>query len=107
MLVNGPVMKPLCLPGHGQGGCALFVSMLNVTADGARNLGVPTCLRAGDLSVRNARAGDTPGIVVGNAQPALIDWTLEQKQIGDAQTILTDKPHAHGILEGLARHGLY
>lgn len=52
-------------------------------------------------------AGDTPGIVVGNAQPSLISWAVTQKQHGDAQTILTDKPLAHGILEGLARHGLY
>jgi hypothetical protein len=52
-------------------------------------------------------AGDTPGIVVGNAQPTLVAWAVQQKQHGEAQTILTDKPFAHGILEGLARHGLY
>jgi hypothetical protein len=52
-------------------------------------------------------AGDYPGIVVGNAQPSLVSWAVTQKQHGRAQTILTDKPLAHGILEGLARHGLY
>ena len=45
--------------------------------------------------------------MVGNAQPALVAWAVKQKQIGAASTVLTDKPLAAGILEGLARHGLY
>jgi Sucrose-6F-phosphate phosphohydrolase len=57
---------------------------------------------------RTPCAGDTPGIVVGNAQPALISWAVQQQQNGSvAQPVLADKPLAHGILEGLARHGLY
>lgn len=50
-------------------------------------------------------AGESPGIVVGNAQPLLLDWAVKQKQ--DGRIVLADKPLAHGILEGLARHGLY
>eukprot|EP00892_Ulva_mutabilis_P007092 jgi/Ulvmu1/4755/UM020_0040.1 len=49
--------------------------------------------------------GESPGIVVGNAQPLLLDWAVKQKQNG--RVVLADKPLAHGILEGLARHGLY
>lgn len=48
---------------------------------------------------------ESKGIVVGNAQRALLDWTVEQAQNG--RIALADKPLAHGVLEGLARHGLY
>ena len=52
------------------------------------------------------RAGvESKGIVVGNAQPALLDWTVEQEQ--DGRITLADKPLARGVLEGLARQGLY
>lgn len=48
--------------------------------------------------------GSNPGIIVGNSQPELLDWLATQPQDGRLQ--LTDAPFAHGILEGLARHGL-
>ena len=51
------------------------------------------------------RAGANPGIVVSNAQPTLVGWLLQQPQNG--RIVLTDAPTARGILEGLARHGLY
>lgn len=43
--------------------------------------------------------------VVGNAQPELVQWVLEQPQ--EERMVVTDAPMARGILEGLARHGLY
>ena len=43
--------------------------------------------------------------VVGNAQPELLDWVLQQPQ--DSRLVVSDAPLARGILEGLARHGLY
>jgi hypothetical protein len=52
-----------------------------------------------------ARAGANPAIVVGNAQPLLVDWLTARPQ--DARVVLTDAPMADGILEGLARLGLY
>ena len=50
-------------------------------------------------------AGANPAIVVGNAQPLLVSWLVERQQ--DARVVLTDAPMADGILEGLARLGLY
>jgi sucrose-6F-phosphate phosphohydrolase len=50
-------------------------------------------------------SGDHPGICVGNAQPELLNWLVKQPQ--DGKLILTDKHLADGIVEGLARHGLY
>lgn len=49
----------------------------------------------------------TPALpaVVGNAQPELVQWVLEQPQ--EERMVVTDAPMARGILEGLARHGLY
>ncbi|KAK9834998.1 hypothetical protein WJX81_003222 [Elliptochloris bilobata] len=49
--------------------------------------------------------GANPAIVVGNAQPLLVDWLAGQEQ--DARVVLTDAAMADGILEGLARLGLY
>jgi hypothetical protein len=46
-----------------------------------------------------------PTAVVGNAQPELVQWVLEQPQ--EQRLVVTDAPMARGILEGLARHGLY
>lgn len=42
---------------------------------------------------------------VGNAQEELVRWYHEQNDHG--RIVLTDKPEAAGVLEGLARHGLY
>lgn len=50
-------------------------------------------------------AGRNLGLVVGNAQPALLEWLVQQEQ--SKRIIYTDAPMANGILEGLARHGLY
>lgn len=44
--------------------------------------------------------------MVGNAQPALLEWVATQEQ-RSGRVILADKPQALGIMEGLARHGLY
>ena len=49
--------------------------------------------------------GDHPGIVVGNAQPELMSWLIKQPQTG--KTLLADSCLADGIVEGMARHGLY
>lgn len=49
--------------------------------------------------------GKMPAIVVGNAQEELVRWYHEQNDHG--RIVLTDKPEAAGVLEGLARHGLY
>lgn len=49
--------------------------------------------------------GENKAIVVGNGQPTLVDWLLHQPQ--NDRIIFTDSHMAHGILEGLARHGLY
>ena len=43
--------------------------------------------------------------VVGNAQPSLLDWVLQQPQ--DARLVVSDAPLARGVMEGIARHGLY
>jgi hypothetical protein len=68
-----------------------------------------TSVRLPDLCVKDmqapARAGANPAIVVGNAQPLLVDWLTARQQ--DARVVLTDAPMADGILEGLARLGLY
>ena len=50
-------------------------------------------------------AGANPAIIVGNAQPTLVDWLVKQPQ--NSRVVLTDAEIARGILEGLARHGLY
>jgi len=42
---------------------------------------------------------------VGNSQPTLLSWLMEQPQT--PRVIYTDEHMARGILEGLARHGLY
>lgn len=49
--------------------------------------------------------GRCPAIIVGNAQEELVRWYHEQNDHG--RIVLTDKPEAAGVLEGLARHGLY
>ncbi len=50
-------------------------------------------------------AGEHKAIIVGNAQMELLDWLMEQPQ--SARAVYTDAPMARGILEGIARHGLY
>ena len=55
--------------------------------------------------MRLLHAGENPAIVVGNAQPTLIDWLAEQPQNG--RIVFTNAHIARGILEGLCRHGLY
>ena len=64
-----------------------------------------TWLRAW-LSVRRPPAsGRNLALCVGNSQPALLSWLMEQPQT--PRVIYTDEHMARGILEGLARHGLY
>ena len=50
-------------------------------------------------------AGKNPAIVVGNAQPTLVDWLAKQPQNG--RVVFTSAHIARGILEGLCHHGLY
>ena len=52
-----------------------------------------------------ACAGKHKAIIVANAQQELLDWLLQQKQTD--RVVCTDAPMAHGILEGIARHGLH
>jgi hypothetical protein len=44
-------------------------------------------------------------LIVGNAQPELQDWLLQQPQTD--RIVYTNAPGAAGILEGLGRLGLY
>lgn len=50
-------------------------------------------------------AGANPAIVVGNAQPTLVDWLVAQPQ--NDRIVFTTAEIARGILEGMSRHGLY
>jgi hydroxymethylpyrimidine pyrophosphatase-like HAD family hydrolase len=49
--------------------------------------------------------GENPAIVVGNAQPDLVEWVLNQPQTG--RVVLSHAKGAKGILEGLASLALY
>ncbi|EIE26776.1 S6PP-domain-containing protein [Coccomyxa subellipsoidea C-169] len=49
--------------------------------------------------------GANPAIVVGNAQPTLVDWLVVQPQ--NDRIVFTSAEIARGILEGMSRHGLY
>ena len=49
--------------------------------------------------------GANPAIVVGNAQPELVEWFLRQPQ--SSRLVMSDAPLGRGLLEGLARHGLF
>jgi len=64
------------------------------------------CVAAGD-SGNDALmlSGSNPSIVVGNAQAELMDWVCRQSQ--DGRLVVADAPMARGVLEGLARLGLY
>ena len=70
--------------------------------------GVPEhlCVAAGDSGNDILMLeGEHPGIVVGNAQHELLHWLVQQQQ--DGKVVCTDATFADGIIEGLARHGLY
>ena len=56
-------------------------------------------------STLNCLAGENKAVVVGNAQPELVEWLLQQPQ--DDRLIYTSAHLAQGVLEGIARHGLY
>ena len=63
------------------------------------------CVAAGDsCNDILMLGGHNPAIVVGNAQPELIDWLMRQPQ--DGRIVYTHAPLAWGILEGMARHRL-
>ena len=50
-------------------------------------------------------AGENKAIVVGNAQPELVDWLVQRRQ---TDRLIYARAHlALGVLEGIARHGLY
>ncbi|GLC57318.1 hypothetical protein PLESTB_001211200 [Pleodorina starrii] len=73
-----------------------------------QQFGVPEhlCVAAGDSGNDILMLeGDHPAIVVGNAQPELLQWLVRQEQSG--KVIYADACYADGILEGLARHSLY
>eukprot|EP00775_Hariotina_reticulata_P008536 gene8536-8718_t len=70
------------------------------------NVPVARCVTAGDSCNDILMLdGAMPAIIVGNAQEELVRWYHEQNDKG--RIVLTDKPEATGVLEGLARHGLY
>ena len=74
----------------------------------ARAAGVPLSrtLAAGDSgNDMDMLSGQCFAIVVGNAQPDLAAWSLAQRQ--DGRIVHTSAYAAAGLLEGLARHGLY
>ena len=50
-------------------------------------------------------AGKNPAIVVGNAQPDLVEWVMRQPQRG--RVVLADQVGAKGILEGLMSLALW
>ncbi len=50
--------------------------------------------------------GGHPSVVVGNAQPDLVNWLVQQPQ-SDSKVLFAEGMFARGIIEGLARHGLY
>ena len=50
--------------------------------------------------------GQQLSVAVGNSQPELVSWFLEQPQ-HERRIIYADGVFAYGILEGLCRHGLY
>ncbi|KAK9824654.1 hypothetical protein WJX72_012101 [[Myrmecia] bisecta] len=49
--------------------------------------------------------GANPAVVVGNAQPELLKWLVQQQQTG--RIVYTDAHMARGIMEGISRLGLY
>jgi len=69
-------------------------------------IAVDRCVAAGDSGNDILMLeGDNPAIVVGNAQPALMEWAVRQPQ--DGRVVVADAGVADGVLEGLARLGLY
>ncbi len=72
----------------------------------ARGVASARCCAAGDSgNDTDMLSGAFPAVVVGNAQPDLAAWALAQPQ--DGRVVHAAAHAAHGILEGLARHGLY
>lgn len=70
------------------------------------NIPLSHCMAAGDSGNDILMLeGKHMGIIVGNAQQELLDWLLQQQQ--SARVVRTDAPMAAGVLEGIARHGLY
>lgn len=64
------------------------------------------CMSAGDSGNDILMLGGKgPACIVGNAQPELLNWALTQPQTG--RIVVADSHLADGVVEGLARHGLY
>lgn len=64
------------------------------------------CVAAGDSGNDTLMLGGrNKAVVVGNAQPELVQWFLQQPQT--ERLVMSDAPLARGLLEGLARHGLF
>jgi sucrose-6F-phosphate phosphohydrolase len=73
-----------------------------------RRVGLPAehCVACGDSGNDVLMLeGKNPAIVVGNAQPDLVDWVMDQPQTG--RVFLASKKGARGILEGLAGLALW
>ena len=69
-------------------------------------IAVDRCVAAGDSGNDILMLeGPNPGIVVGNAQSALVEWVVRQPQ--DGRLIVADSNLADGVLEGLCRLQLY
>lgn len=107
--ISEPCSTSLCPIAWQLGTLAMTFSCLKVrswlsTAESFYNTAVAgaKCL---SHAVSTCVAGKHMGIIVGNAQQELLDWLLQQQQ--SARVVRTDAPMAAGVLEGIARHGLY
>eukprot|EP00884_Botryococcus_braunii_P004434 jgi/Botrbrau1/13992/Bobra.150_1s0004.1 len=70
------------------------------------NIPQSRCVAAGDSGNDILMLeGENPAIIVGNAQPELLDWLVRQRQ--ESRKVLTHAHMARGIMEGLGRLGLY
>jgi len=69
-------------------------------------IAIDRCVAAGDSGNDILMLeGPNPGIVVGNAQPTLVEWVVRQPQ--DGRIVVADAHLSDGVIEGLGRHQLY
>lgn len=74
-----------------------------------RLYGVPAsrCMTAGDsFNDVEMFKGESPAVIVGNAQPELLDWYNAYRESPPGRIVLARGVDALGVMEGLARHGL-
>ena len=83
----------------------LMLAGMDLTFSGCMVAADPHAMWASAHLTWTSAAGGNPAIVVGNAQPTLMQWLVMQSQ--DGRIVLSRAPMARGIVEGLARHGLF